>query len=142
MKQIEKYINGISELLSGDLEYYCDEKSCKKCDFNGLCNMSKQELIDYFSSEVPENHLSDNEYNILKNVNEEYKYIARDDVGNELYVYGKEKPEKMDRKWRYSNLNDSLKPFNHLFQFVKWEDDEPYEISKLIEAYEENHNEN
>ena len=48
------------------------------------------------------------------------------------------KRKKMTKKdgddWFNNYSFESLKLFHHLFQFIKWEDDEPYEISKLLEG--------
>ena len=61
---------------------------------------------------------------------EKYKWIARDKNGC-LYVYAS-KPEKVITIWEGSGL--PMMPFNHLFQFIKWEDDEPYSIEELLEG--------
>ena len=78
--------------------------------------------------------LTEDEKVILRNIDKEYKWIARDDDGL-LCVY-KEKPTKDD----YDGWNDSafsfasLWAFDNLFQFIKWEDDEPYSIEELLKG--------
>ena len=78
--------------------------------------------------------LNEDEKAILRNIDKEYKWIARDDDGL-LCVY-KEKPTKDD----YDGWNDSafsfasLWAFDNLFQFIKWEDDEPYSIEELLKG--------
>ena len=78
--------------------------------------------------------LNEDEKAILRNIDKEYKWIARDDDGL-LCVY-KEKPSKDD----YDGWNDSafsfasLWAFDNLFQFIKWEDDEPYSIEELLKG--------
>ncbi len=67
---------------------------------------------------------------ILENLTKEYKYIARDYYGA-LYIY-ENKPKKDDVVWNGSSF-DSLNMFQHLFQFIKWEDSEPYNIKELLE---------
>ena len=69
---------------------------------------------------------------ILRNLPKEYKWIARDKNGC-LYVYAS-KPEKVITIWEGSGL--PMIPFDHLFQFIKWEDDEPYLIEELLEGEE------
>lgn len=102
--------------------------------------MSKQELIDYFSSDVEENLLSLDEYIILKNVSENFKWIARDE-SDFLYLYNT-KPYKKECGWDWDNAYFSnFNIYKNLFQFIKWSDDEPYEIEKLLAAYEENEHE-
>ena len=75
--------------------------------------------------------LTEDEKAILKVLlKEKYKWIARDKNGC-LYVYAS-KPEKVITIWEGSGL--PMMPFNHLFQFIKWEDDEPYSIEELLEG--------
>jgi hypothetical protein len=81
----------------------------------------------------PKPKLTEDEKVILRNIPEKYKYIARESCG-ELYVY-ENKPVKMRYEWNrgvagssYNNLNS----FQHLFQFIKWEDNEPYNIEELL----------
>ena len=75
--------------------------------------------------------LTEDEKAILKVLlNEKYKWIARDKNGC-LYVYAS-KPEKVITIWEGSGL--PMFPFDHLFQFIQWEDDEPYSIEELLEG--------
>lgn len=84
-------------------------------------------------SEKGQAKLSNDEYVILKNIDKDIKWIARD-MSENLYVHS-HKPRKFNSFW--DNLGDSdITVFNHLFQFVKWEDEEPYSIQELIENYE------
>lgn len=80
---------------------------------------------------------SEDEKTILRNIDKKYKWIARDKNSN-LYAY-EAKPNKNTfmEKWRSEGFAPNLDIFfNHLFQFIKWEDDEPVEISKIIEGNE------
>ena len=76
--------------------------------------------------------LSADEEAILRNLPEEYKYIARDSNAN-ISVY-KTKPTKKLSIWvgLIGGNTAPLNLYNHLFQFVKWEDDEPYSIEELL----------
>lgn len=65
--------------------------------------------------------LTEAERVILENLPKEYKWIARDKAGD-LYVYA-DSPEKSDF---------ILSIFNHLFQFIKWEDEKPWNIEELL----------
>ena len=65
---------------------------------------------------------------ILKNIPKKYKYIARDKNGL-IFLHSK-KPSKYDYSW--IGYNDIAFPYYHLFQFIKWEDDEPYLIEELL----------
>lgn len=77
--------------------------------------------------ETPE--LTEDEKVILRNLSKEFKWIARD--RNEmLYVYEK-LPNKVLITWNnYHNRNQL--PFPKLFNFITWEDEEPYFISDLL----------
>ena len=65
-----------------------------------------------------------------------YRWIARDKDGNMLWIYV-DKPHKNKRGY-WQNIGDNkgriLELFNHLFQFIKWEDTEPYNIEELLKG--------
>lgn len=66
---------------------------------------------------------------ILKNIDKQYKWIVRDRDGN-LYVF-ENKPIKRRDFWGF-NSHDFC--YSHLFQFMKWEDEEPYLIKDLLKG--------
>lgn len=81
--------------------------------------------------------LTDDEKVILRNINKAFKYIARD-RGDSLFVYTS-KPIKKRNDWKFNDIDENLKDewsaitiYNHLFQFIKWEDEEPYLIEDLL----------
>ena len=77
--------------------------------------------------------LNEDEKAILKVLlNEKYKWIARD-KNDWLYVYAS-KPKKGITIWE--NTGSPMMPFVHLFNFIKWEDEEPYLIEALLEGEE------
>ena len=65
----------------------------------------------------------------------DWNWIAREKTGKILSFTNK--PTKTDEVWKdkqtrlWFNYKDS-----QLFQFIQWEDEEPYEISELIREYE------
>ena len=65
---------------------------------------------------------------IAKNIDKEYKWMARDSDGN-LCVY-EERPKKEGDYWFYNNY-ECIYSFNHLFSAIKWEDEEPTLISDI-----------
>ena len=67
---------------------------------------------------------------ILRNLPEKYKWIARDKNG--LIFLCSKKPSKCDYSW--IGYNDIAFPFDHLFQFIQWEDKEPYSIENLLKG--------
>lgn len=79
----------------------------------------------------PEWTFTEDEKVILRNLPEEYKWIARDRDGD-LMVY-EVKPEKRSICWggRMTDF-EMFCVFNHLFRSIKWEDEEPCEFRKYI----------
>ena len=82
--------------------------------------------------ERKEPKLNEDEKAILRNVPKHYKWIARD-IDGCLYVYAS-KPKKGITMWESDGL--PMIPFVHLFQFIKWEDKEPYLIEDLLKGEE------
>ena len=73
------------------------------------------------------------EYEILKGLDNKWKWIARDE-NNSLWAYSKE-PDKKPYGWLSLAVFDKeLEKEN--FQFIQWEDEEPWNIQELIEEYE------
>lgn len=73
-------------------------------------------------------NFTNDEKAIARNIDEEYKWIARDCDGN-LYVY-EGKPKKEESSW-YSDGCSLFFQFNHLFSAIKWKDEEPTLISDI-----------
>ena len=65
---------------------------------------------------------------ILRSLPKEYKWIARD-LSGLVYIFI-ERPEKGQTIWY--GCGQPMTPFYHLFQFIQWEDDEPYLIEELL----------
>lgn len=76
--------------------------------------------------------LTEDEKVILRNIDKKYKWIARDGDGK-LCVFV-DKPLKFPYMWNNKRNTgwDFLNVFAHLFQFIKWEDEEPYLIEDLL----------
>ncbi len=74
--------------------------------------------------------LTEDEKVILRNVPKKYKWIARDSSGM-VYMFI-EKPEKGQAIWY--GFGQPMIPFYHLFQFIKWEDKEPYSIEEVLKG--------
>ena len=74
---------------------------------------------------------SDDEKLIARNIDTEYKWIARDRDGN-LCIY-EGKPRKEGSFWYFDDY-DRLSYFNHLFSAIKWEDKEPTLISDIYNS--------
>ena len=76
--------------------------------------------------------LTEDEKVILRNMDKNFKWIARDGDGS-LFVYC-DKPSKFPYMWNNKRNTDwaFLNVFAHLFQSIKWEDEEPYFIEDLL----------
>jgi hypothetical protein len=75
--------------------------------------------------------LTEDERVILRNLDKNWKWIARDKCG--MLVCYENKPEKLECSWwdRFAPY-ETITPFEHLFKFIKWEDDKPYNIEELL----------
>lgn len=83
--------------------------------------------------------LSEAEYHILNNANAQWKWIARDK--DKFLVLYRTKPYKKSVFWYNGDIvMTTLDMYNHLFSHIKWGDDKPWEIAKLLERYEEERN--
>ena len=76
--------------------------------------------------------LTDDEKTILRNVPKHYEWIAREKNGL-IFLYAS-KPKKGLTIWVDTGL--PMVSFDHLFRFIKWEDDEPYSIEELLKGEE------
>ena len=82
--------------------------------------------------------LSKLEYDLLEYYNAHgYQYIARD-ANKVLFVYDT-KPVKMQHDWEITENIKSIE-FDDLFSFVKWEDEEPYSITYILNNCEVDEN--
>ena len=99
-------------------EENCSDRACTECQ--------KWLAEEYVEPVV----LTDVERVILQNVDKQYKYIARDKDGEISFFT--DKPYKMTGDY-WGNTNKTGRIiFNNLFQFIKWEDEAPYEIAELL----------
>lgn len=110
-------------------------------DLINTCGFEKFDIIKVYKDytckkllwerkEEPKPKLTEDEKAILRNIPKKYKYIARDKSG--LIFLCSKKPSKCDYSW--IGYNDIAFPFDNLFQFIKWEDDEPYSIEELLKG--------
>lgn len=78
------------------------------------------------------------EYQMLKSLDDDWEWTARDsggDHGGNLFAYS-EKPFKCYDVGEWDCGIGILFVGTHRFQFIQWEDEEPYNIQELIEEYE------
>ena len=73
--------------------------------------------------------LNEDEKAILRNLPKEYKWIARDEC-TYMYLYTNKPVKNACRGWNGDGFARFI--FHNLFQFIKWEDEEPYSIEELL----------
>lgn len=99
--------------------------SCRQC-----LKLSLMDLLEEYKEPIK---LTQFEYEYLKFAKEnEYNFIARD-KNNNLYLYSN-KPWKAENDWDYEDRTTPV--FAELFKFVKWKDEEPYNIDEILRNYE------
>lgn len=112
----------------------CLDVKCENCAFSGGkgCNNARYNWI--LSEYVETILLTELEYNILKFLsdNTSNMYIARDKKGS-LYLYDFEPCKSNTDSWWIGKGATQLTPFNKLFKFIKWEDEEPYAIKDILD---------
>lgn len=94
---------------------------CSEC-----LRLSLLELLEEYKEPIK---LTKFEYEYLKVAKKEgFNFIARDKT-NILYEFEK-RPKKCDLMW--ISGGDCVRMFKSTFSFVKWEDEEPYSIDKIL----------
>ena len=137
MKNKEKYQNEICNVIATGR--HCNFKHrfiIKKDTCQGLSCDECQELTKkWFDEEYKEPiKLTLHEKCILESIDKKYQWIARDRKCS-LYVH-ESKPFKYSTYWDSVKQYECFIFFNHLFQFIKWEDEEPRNIQELLENCE------
>lgn len=107
---------------------------CDDCFFHEAGDHCSNIKVKWLLSEYKEPiKLSRLEHELLKFIdNEGYKYIARDNCGGVLFRYPKKPTKNIYGEWGKGGICSDLRMFNDLFQFVKWEDEEPRSIKKIL----------
>ena len=129
-------VYGESILITLKRKYHFNLKNYSE-DLIQICGVEMFDIMkvykDYTCKELlwerKDLKLTEDEKVILRNLPKEYKWIARDKNGC-LYAYAS-KPKKGIIMWE---SDGSMIPFDHLFQFIKWEDEEPYSIEELLKG--------
>ena len=116
----------------------CSHVSCSCCEFGGKggCLKAKLEWLYEEHVEKPKPHkLTKKERKFCELV--EKGYIARDE-GESLYVYASE-PRKCNYCWECADCNVKYADLDELndvvplkFDFIKWEDKEPWSVEDLL----------
>jgi len=84
--------------------------------------------------------LTSDEVAILRNIDKRYIWIARDKNGI-LYIYDSVPEKRGNYKWSRDTLHvdilSNLSLFSHMFNFIQWWDDKPYNINDLLDSMQE-----
>ena len=95
--------------------------SCRQC-----LKLSLMSLLEEYKEPIK---LTQFEYEYLKFAKAVgYNFIARDENGG-LFLYSI-KPWKGEITWKYRNSNILI--FTKMFNFVRWQDEEPYNIDEVL----------
>ena len=95
--------------------------SCRQC-----LKLSLMELLEEYKEPIK---LTQFEYEYLKFAKAvEYNFIARDEDRG-LFLYSIE-PWKGEITWRYRD--SGIRIFTKMFNFVRWQDEEPYNIDEIL----------
>ena len=104
---------------------------------------SHLEVNDLVNKEIiklpKKKQFTDDELCILRNIDKKWEWISRDKVDKDEYgKYGNlniylGKPDKGTASWLPSDIYSELHGYNHLFQSIKWEDEEPVYIDDYVE---------
>lgn len=135
MKNKEKYIDFIVEAFADADVDVCEFRRkhvLKQKDCNRFtCVECSQRTKEWLEAEYQELvTLTDDEKVILKNLPKRYEWTARDEDGM-LFLYP-EKPLKKEAFWKSRSFESDFSMYDDLFQFINWEDEEPYNIDELL----------
>lgn len=115
------YLAQIATNQNYGVNCYRRDVNCSEC-----LRLSLLELLEEYKKPVK---LSKFEYEYLKVAKEnEYNFIARD-INNRLYGFEKQ-PEKRNSTW--GSCGDYVGMFKSTFSFIKWEDEEPWNIDNIL----------
>lgn len=150
MKNREKFAKGILDLAckgkiiavtKDNKVVCCDDINCEQCLFNktddyvGYCDDEKR--MQWSESEYvepkPKPTITSREKNFLDSILSNFRYIARG-INNDLYIYyNKPRRNSMNGFWTTDDGNYyvSRNIYGNMFDFIKWEDEEPWSIEDL-----------
>ena len=111
----------------------CPDTDCAKCLFNDDidCDISLEQWSE--SEYVEKNTITSREKKFLDVLLPKWKYIARDS-NNSLFIYPI-KPIRFGTCWMVKNDYNVYKiakdVYGNMFNFIRWEDEEPWGIEDL-----------
>ena len=116
------YLAQIATNQNYSVNCYRRDVNCSEC-----LRLSLLDLLEEYKEPVK---LSKFEYEYLKVAKRErFNFIARDGDGRS-FLY-KNKPLKSSDEWIVAS-KDCCRILDRLFKFVKWEDEDPYNINEIL----------
>lgn len=111
----------------------CLNVKCENCAFSGGKGCRVERYNWLLSEYVKTTIITKLEYKILNLIadNTSNMYISRNKTGNLFLHRGKPKKDKVNEMW-IGECTTSLFPFNKLFRFIMWQDEEPYAINDIL----------
>lgn len=124
--------------LVNDVPQGCKRTICRECYFGKMtdksCNINRI-LWGYKKYALPAN-LTRLEYELLEYYFEKgYQYVARDKDDACVCLFD-EFPTKDEIEWSIAGMGFKKIPFNDLFKFIWWEEEEPRDIEHMLNNYE------
>lgn len=139
LKFIEKRDAGSFTFSKGEegKSWQCGGRRCSECGMSKERSNCTVARLKWLLSEYKEPvKLTELEHGILEYLLEkrQYRFIVRE-RNDWLFIY-KSNPKKEVDGWQSLSMSCGLSPFNGLFEFVKWEDEEPTSIQEVLDNCE------
>ena len=142
MKNFEKFEKEIMEIvregyniaIQNGLPIRCQDILCAECDCHGTGRTCKDEKRKWMESEYKERpKLTKQERKFCELFEGKDVWFATDKDCQSCIVYT-EKPIKRDFQWTGHHIQTiNIRDFiDAKFDFIKWEDEEPWHISELL----------
>jgi hypothetical protein len=133
----------LGEKRSLKYRIYNGELNCTYIDCENDWSKSHLELNEINGCKIiklpKKKEFTDDELAIMRSIDKDYKWITRDDY-NGLAISNEDKPQKTKiegiRCWYSVGMVTFM--FEHLFQSIQWEDEEPVFIDDYVERGAEN----
>jgi hypothetical protein len=117
---------------------YNGELNCTYINCENDWSKSHLELNEISGAKViklpKKKEFTDDELCILRNIDKEYKWIARDEEDGGICIFI-EKPLRKEHLWDFKRSSHYIEfhCYNHLFNSITWEDEEPVYIDDYVE---------
>lgn len=127
--KIDKYKNNKYRIIDGNLEreYMTNHWDASMLEINDIVGCEVVKL-------PKKKEFTDDELAIMRSIDKDYKWITRDDY-NGLAISNEDKPQKTKKEgircWYSVGMVTFM--FEHLFQSIQWEDEEPVFIDDYVE---------